>query len=155
MNYAIKQLTVTDIVWLMELRNSCKDAFINTSEINIQQQVQWFESLPPDHHHYIVWDEDRHKRAGAFNIVPLDPRLPVPDKYHPVAYVGGYMVDPNYRGMGVMEATNEVLDPTQQYIGYIRHENWHSLKACLRIGWKAVEAVDHKEFGKLIVVIWW
>jgi len=155
MNYTIKPLLITDIVWLMELRNSCRTSFINTSEINIEQQVRWFEELPTDCKHYVVWDMDEHKRAGTFNIVPLDPRLPIPDKYHPIAYVGGYMVDPAYRGQGVMEATLAGLDYTKQYIGYIRHENWHSLKACLRIGWKAVEAIDHKEFGRIIVVMWW
>jgi hypothetical protein len=154
MNYAIKPLTLTDLVWLLELRNSCRSAFINTSEITIEQQVKWFENLPADHHHYIVWDADLHNRAGAFNIVPLDIRLPIPAGSNPIAYVGGYMVDPAYRGCGVMEATNSGLDPTKQYIGYIRHENWPSLKACMRIGWRGVQAVDHKEFGKLIVVLW-
>jgi len=140
--------------FLRLLRNSCREQFFDTREINAPQQARWFAALPSDHRHFIIWSESL--RAGAFSIIPPKPDLPLPtvpqniDK--PVRYLNSLMVIPEMRGREVIETATSVFDPLLSYVGYVRQGNPASLKACAKMGLLDRGIHQHPQYGPIHIV---
>ncbi len=149
-------LTVTslqrdDLEFLRSLRNLYREHFFNSAWISPAQQYSWFSLLTPDQKYYIIKDDGI--PVGAFSIVPINRKLPVPWSPKPTLYINALMVTPECRGKSFIQAVHQVLDDEHSYVGYVKTDNEPSLRACLKMGFHDIGIFDVPDYGLMHVLL--
>lgn len=147
----VTRLTSDDLEFLRSLRNLYRTNFFNSDWISPERQQEWFASLDEDHRYYVIWSDA--ERVGAFSIVPLNHRLPIPWSPKPTLYLNALMISPEHRGKSYIQATHQVLNHDYSYVGYVKASNESSLIACLKLGFTDLGVFDVPDYGWMHVLL--
>jgi|TARA_R110000772_G_C13301670_1_gene438978 hypothetical protein len=62
MNFFIKKMKESDLIFFNEVRNECREMLHDTTEFSIDETISWFKNNKPDYFTIFL----KNKRAGYF-----------------------------------------------------------------------------------------